>query len=161
MKLGINGNVYWLSTGSRASWGAATDGIASGSAPADLTALKTEGDVVINLPKNAQKLNIRGNGGWVATVASQKDASIEITAVWDTNDDAQQALLQGWLTDATVPLAILDGDKATAGTQGLWADFAVTDFKKTEPGQGSQMATWTVAPGLSNVPPEWVEVGGS
>lgn len=157
--LGLNARLYRQTTGTRATWGTATAGIHIGGAPSNLDAVDSVKNVSYNLTKGRADVSTRGNLGWVAKLGALKDGSFTIEAVWDTADADLVALVSAWVTNANVALALLDGDKATAGTMGIWADFQVMDLNKGEQLVEGQMMTITVEPGYSAVPPEVVKVG--
>jgi hypothetical protein len=65
------------------------------------------------------------------------------------------------VNDTSVALAGLDGDKATVGSQGFWADMEVMEFTREELITKEMIAKVKVSPTASAVPPQWVEVAGS
>lgn len=158
VKLGHAARIY-RGAAPRATWGEAVDGTHVGSA-ASLTEITTAKDVELSVDKEQADATTRGMRGWKATKGTLKDASLDVPLEYDPADPGYLALMKACMTDATIPLAVLDGDKATAGVEGLWADFEVVGVKKGEPLNGTQLITFTVKPGLSAVPPEWVRVGG-
>lgn len=150
--LGLDAKIYRLTTGSRAAWPATE-------APANLSEITNVRDVTVNMTKAEADATTRGSGGWKQTVATLKDASIEFEMVWDTADTHFTAIQESFTSqNSPIALAILDGVSTTADTQGLWADFMVTGFEKTEPLEGVQMVKVTVKPTYSAVAPEWVTV---
>lgn len=158
-KLGLNAKAYRLTTGSRATWGTAdANGMNAAAAPSNLDEITNAKDVKLSLEKGSADVSVRGNNGWAAKLGTLKDASVEISMVYDPADTDYLALMAAWLNNTTLACAILSGDKATSGTQGLWADFEVTKFDKDEPLTEGQMITFTLQPGLSTVAPQWVKV---
>jgi hypothetical protein len=161
-KLGVNAKLYFLSTGTRATWNATvTDGAHVGAAPSSLTEISTVKDLSIPIEAGEVNLTTRQNGGWEATEAGVFKASMEIPLIYDPANAGVAALMKAYLTRGHVALAVLDGDKATDGTQGLWADFSVLKMDKGEEIENAQMVTFTVKPGLSAVAPEWVKVAAA
>lgn len=157
--LGLNAKAYRLTTGTRATWGAAdANGINGGAAPANLDPMDQVKDVTINIESGDADVSTRGNNGWKANLQTLNDASVEISMVYDPADADYIALLGAFLKKTSIALALLDADKATSGTQGLWADFMVTSIKKGEPLEEAQMVDITVKPALSSVAPQWVKV---
>jgi hypothetical protein len=157
--LGLDGNLYYLSTGTRATWGNAVSGIHTGAAPGNLVAIDAVRDLTMNVEKGEADVSTRGNNGWKANLGTLKDASVEINTIWDKDDAGLQALLAAFLENENIALAALDGLSNTNGTQGFWADFQVMSFNKGEPLEEGQTVDITVKPALTNVAPEWVEVG--
>lgn len=162
MKLGVDGKLYFLSTGTRATWAAAgSDGVHEGAAPSNLTEISNCKDIKIPWDLNKADVTTRKNGKFKAYQATLADLEIEIEQVYVTTDTGYIALQKALLNRTTLALAMLDGDKATAAVEGLWADFSVTGFEKGEEIEGVQMCTWKVCPGFSAVAPEWIRVSAS
>jgi predicted secreted protein len=157
-KLGLNGKVYRLTTGSRASWGTVTAGVATAAAPSNLDEITAVRDLTLNLEKGEADVTTRGNSGWRALLGTLKDASLEFDTVWDGADADQVALLASFNVGSVIAIAVLDGDKATSGTQGFWADFEVMGVAKGEELEEGQKVTWTIKPALTSVAPQWVKV---
>lgn len=163
-KLGLDAHIYYLSSGTagvagtRSTWGSATLGINGGPAPANLTEIISAKNVTPVVSKGQADVSTRGNNGWEAVLGTLKRGSLEIETVWDMSDLGQLMLVQAFFTNANIPIAALDGVKTVVGTYGLWADFQVVDLNKGEPLEEGQSGTYTLKPGLSSVPPEWVKV---
>jgi len=158
-QLGMNGKMYYLASGTRDTWGTANaDGIYVGSAPASLTEMGNVRDVTLNLEEGEADVTTRANNGWRATEPTLKDGSIEFEMVYDPTDAGFSKILGAWLNRTVIPMAILDAAKDVAGTMGLWADFKVISFSKSEPLEEGQMVSVTVKPAYSTVAPEWVQV---
>ena len=161
-RLGIKAKCYFLPTGTRATWGVAdADNVHNGPAPAALQEMPQVKDLTLNLSKGEADATTRGSGGWKVILAGLKEGSIEFEMLWEPADTAFQAFFKAWLTDSNIAVAALDGDKAAAGSQGLWADFQVTGFVKKEPLNEPQSVSITLKPGYSAVAPEWVKVAGA
>lgn len=159
IKLGMNGKMYYLGTGSRATWGTPNaDGIHEGTAPAGLTEMGNVRDVTLNLEEGEADVTTRANNGWRATEPTLKEGSVEFEMAYDTADAGFTKILGAWLNRTVIAMAILDADKDTVGTMGLWADFKVISFTKGEPLEEGQTVSVTIKPAYSTVAPEWVEV---
>lgn len=163
-KLGLDAKVYYLSNGTagvvgtRTSWGNTTNGITGAAAPNNLLEITSARNVTPTISKGQADVSTRGNNGWKATLGTLKDATVEVECVYDLADPAQQLLISSFMTNANVPIAALDGDKATVGVMGLWADMQVVDLNKGEPLEEGQTVSYTLKPGLSSVAPQWVKV---
>lgn len=150
-KLGMLAKLYRLSSGTRAAWPVS-------GAPANLTEVTNVRDVTLNLETGEADVTTRGNNGWKATIATLKDGSIEFEMVWDPTDAGFTALKDAYFNNTAIALAVLDGAKDVVGSQGLWADFSVTNLSREEPLEEAIKAKVTVKPTYSAVSPEWVTV---
>lgn len=115
-------------------------------------------DVTLNLEAGEADVSTRGNGGWRATVATLKDASIEFEMVWDSGDADFAAVRDAFLTRSGIEMAVMDGDMGAAGSQGLRALFAITNFSRNEPLEEAVTVSVTAKPTFSTVAPVWVIV---
>ena len=159
VKIGLECKGYYLSSGTRASWGTATNGITSGAAPASLTEAKVIKNVTLTLSSSEADVSSRASI-WKLVRKALRDASAELEIPWNPTDAVFIALETAFMDPASagIAMAFLDGDKATTGSQGLWADFDVTEFTREEPLEGAVMAKVKLVPTSSAVPPEWVKV---
>jgi len=159
LSLGMNAKMYFLSTGTRATWGTADgDGVHEGAAPGNLTEMGNVRDVTLNLEQGEADATTRTNNGWRATEPTLKEGSVEFEMVWDHADPAFVKFFKAWLNRTVIACAALDGDKAVADVEGLWADFKVISFTKNEPLEDVQLVSVTIKPAYSAVAPEWVRV---
>lgn len=159
LKLGMDGKMYFLSTGSRATWGTADgDGVHEGAAPGNLTEMGNVRDVTLNLEHGEADVTTRSNGGWRASAATLKEGTVEFDMIYDTADASFTKIFAAWLAKSTIALAILDGANSVVDVEGLWADFNVISFSKSEPLEEGQSVSVTVKPTYSTVAPEWVRV---
>ncbi len=160
--LGLNAKLYYLSSGERATWGTAdADNIHEGAAPANLVEMGNARDVTLNLEQGEADVTTRANNGWEATEPTLKKGSIEFEMIYDPADQGFTKVLAAWLSRTPIAMAALDGSKDVAGTMGMWADFKVISFTKSEALQEGQAVSVTVKPAYSSVAPEWVRVSGS
>ena len=113
-------------------------------------------DLTLNLETGEADVTTRGNQGWRATVATLKDGSIEFEMVWDTSDSGFAAIKDAYFDNAAIGFAIMDGDIAVAGSQGLQADFSVTNFSRNEPLEEAVTVSVTAKPTYSTTAPQWV-----
>ncbi|MCS6921027.1 MAG: phage tail protein [Elioraea sp.] len=120
--------------------------------------IKNVKDVTLNLEAGEADVTTRGNARWRATVATLKDGSIEFDMVWDTEDDDFSAIRDAFLNHTALEFAVMDGDIATAGSQGLRATCAVTNFSRNEALEEAITVSVTVKPTFSANPPEWMTV---
>jgi hypothetical protein len=115
-------------------------------------------DVTLNLETGEADVTTRGNAGWRATVGTLKEGSIEFEMVWDTEDTGFSAIKDAYFENQVIGFAVMDGDVATAGSQGLQADFAITNFSRKEALEEALTVSVTAKPTYSATAPEWVTV---
>lgn len=162
MKLGFNGVIYYLTTGTRATWNATiVGGVHVGAAPASLARVDSVRDCSIETEKTEVDASSRDTGGYEVAIGALKKLPISFKMIWDPTKASQKAILAAYLSDTpvTIPLAILDGDKATPGTTGWWGDFTVLKMSHGQNLQEGQLIDVTVKPGPSAVNTEYVQVG--
>ena len=149
--IGFDAKLYYLTTGTRATW-------PGSGAPANLDEVPNVRDLTLNLSKTEADVTTRGGAGWRQIIAALKDASVEFEMVYDNADADFTAFQDSFINNTVIPCAVLDGGSATAGTQGLWADFMVTGFEQQQPLDGAVMVRVTIKPTYSSVAPEWITV---
>lgn len=157
--VGLQGIVYYT-TSARTFWTAATTspaGIAVGACPQTLTPMNVVRNVnMTNSFAKADGSSRASNYKLVLQALAELGAEIDIP--WTPTDPGFQALRNAAFGRYSIALAILDGSNATSGSQGIWADFAVTDFPRDEPIDKEMMSKVKVEPTPSAVPPTWVIV---
>lgn len=146
--LGMNCKAYYLSTGTREAW--------SGSGSENLVEVDNIRDVTLNLETGEADTTTRGNDGWRSTAATLKDGSVEFEMLWDTSDAFFTAVKNAWLNGTNIACAFLDGARTTAGSEGLWADFRVTNFSRSEPLEEAVKVSVTLKLAYSTVAAAWV-----
>ena len=122
------------------------------------TLLPNVKDVTLSLERGEADVTTRANGGWKATVGTLKDASVEFESVWDTEDAGFTALQEAFMNGTPIGIAVMDGDIATPGSQGLQADMAVTKFDRKEPLEEAITVSVTVKPTYSATAPAWATI---
>jgi hypothetical protein len=115
-------------------------------------------NVTLNLQKGEADVTTRANNGWKATAATLKEGSIEFEMVWDPADEGFTAIKDAYFNNTLLGMAAMDGPVATAGSQGLWADCAITDFTRDEPLEDAISVKVTAKPTYSVNPPVWMVV---
>ncbi len=115
-------------------------------------------DVTLNLETGEADVTTRGNAGWRATAATLKEGSIEFEMVWDTGDAGFTAIKNAYFNNAKIGFAIMDGDIAASGSQGLQADFSITNFSRKEALEEALTVSVTAKPTYSTTAPQWVTV---
>lgn len=120
--------------------------------------LKNVKDLTLNIEAGEADATTRGNNGWKAILAALKDASIEFEMVWDTSDAGFTAIRTAFFAGTPLGMAIMDGDMATIGSQGLQAAMAITNFSRNEPLEEAITVSVTAKPSYSATPPQWLVV---
>ena len=113
-------------------------------------------DVTLNLETGEADVTTRGNNGWRATVGTLKDASIEFEMVWDTGDADFTAFKDAFFNGTSIELAVMDGDIATTGAQGLRAVCRIINFTRSEALEEAITVSVTAKPTYSTSPPSWL-----
>lgn len=149
--LGMNCKLYRQTSGTRAAWPA------SGAAP-NLDLVGNVRDANLNLEKAEADTTTRGNNGWRSTVGTLKDGTVEFEMVWDNADADFTAFKNAYFDDTTIAVAVLDGLSTTAGSQGLWADFNVTNFTRSEALEDAVKASVSLKIAKTDVAAEWATV---
>ncbi len=115
-------------------------------------------DLTLTLEKSEADTTTRANAGWRSTVGTLKEGSIEFEMVWDTADPSFNAVKDGYFLDTPLELAVMDGDIAASGSEGLRASFAVISFSRSEPLEEAMSVSVTLKVAYSEHAPEWMEV---
>ena len=115
-------------------------------------------DLTLNLEASEADVTTRGNAGWRATIAALKDGSIELEMVWDTADADFTAIQQAFFGNTDLEFAVMDGDVASSGSQGLRATMAITNFSRSEALEEAIGVSVTAKPTYADNAPEWMTV---
>jgi len=144
VKLGLDARLYYCAAGMEGTptW-------------TELTNVK---DVTLNLETGEADVTTRANAGWRASVATLKEGSIEFEMVWDTEDTGFTAIKDAYFNNAAIAFAVMDGDISTVGSQGLQADFTITNFSRNEPLEEALTVSVTAKPTYSTVALAWVTI---
>lgn len=119
------------------------------------TELSNVKDVTLNLESGEADVTTRANAGWRATVGTLKEGSVEFEMIWDTEDAGFAALKDAYFQNALIGLAILDGPRESSGSQGLEADFSITNFSRKEALEEAITVSVTAKPTYSTTAPVW------
>ena len=125
--------------------------------PSTMSEVDNVRDVTLTLEAGEADITTRGNGGWRATRAALRDASVEFELVWDGEDAALEAIRDAYLAGSELALAVMDGDIATVGSEGFCANFVVTGFNRGEPLEEAITVSVTAKPSSQQ---QWYEKAG-
>ena len=115
-------------------------------------------DLTLNLARSEADLSSRAGSGFKQYLASLLDAGVDLELVWDTSNADFSAVLDAFLNNSTIELSIMDGDIETAGSEGMHADFVVTQCNRGEPLEGGVVANVTAKVAYSSNTPAWMTV---
>jgi len=150
-KVGLDYKLYWLSTGTREAWPDSGD-------PDDLTEVTNCRDLSLPLEHTEIEASDRGTE-WEKVLLGLKKGGVEFQMKDRASDTVLAAVRSAWVNKTDIAFAVLNGDSETAGVEGLWADFKVVRFNRTEPLDGLGVYDITLKPSAdSSVDPEWVTV---
>ena len=110
-------------------------------------------DVSLSLESGEADVTTRKAKGWKLSVATLKEASLEITILYDTEDEDFIAFKEAYFTNTPISLFVTDGDTTA---HGLDADFSVTGFTVDQPLEEAVTVKVTAKPTASDRAPVWV-----
>lgn len=108
-------------------------------------------DVDIQLTKDAADATNRGSDGWKQEVAVLKNCQVNVTGIWDPENEKLQEIRDRWLDDELVGVRAFDASDG----QGVEADMAVHEFTISQPIAGIQTVSIVLKPMPSETPPTW------
>ena len=110
-------------------------------------------DVSLSLESGEADVTTRKARGWKLSVATLKEASLEITILYDTEDEDFLAFKEAYFSNTPISLFVTDGDTTA---HGLDADFSVTGFTVDQPLEEAVTVKVTAKPTASDRAPVWV-----
>ena len=110
-------------------------------------------DVSLSLESGEADVTTRKAKGWKLSVATLKEASLEITILYDTEDEDFLAFKEAYVSNTPLSLFVTDGDTTA---HGLDADFSVTGFTVDQPLEEAVTVKVTAKPTASDRAPVWV-----
>ena len=110
-------------------------------------------DVSLSLESGEADVTTRKAKGWKLSVATLKEASLEITILYDTEDEDFIAFKEAYVSNTPISLFVTDGDTTA---HGLDADFSVTGFTVDQPLEEAVTVKVTAKPTASDRAPVWV-----
>ena len=125
-------------------------GIAGSQGTIEVTNVK---DVSLSLESGEADVTTRKAKGWKLSVATLKEASLEITILYDTEDEDFLAFKEAYFSNTPISLFVTDGDTTA---HGLDADFSVTGFTVDQPLEEAVTVKVTAKPTASDRAPVWV-----
>ena len=110
-------------------------------------------DVSLSLESGEADVTTRKAKGWKLSVATLKEASLEITILYDTEDEDFIAFKEAYFSNTPISLFVTDGDTTA---HGLDADFSGTGFTVDQPLEEAVTVKVTAKPTASDRAPVWV-----
>ena len=125
-------------------------GAAGSRATTEVTNVK---DLTLNLESGEADVTTRATKGWKASAATLKEASLEFTILYDTEDADFTAFQAAYFGNTPLALFVSDGQDTA---HGLDADFSITAFSVEQPLEEAISVSITAKPTASTRAPEWV-----
>ena len=110
-------------------------------------------DVSLRLESGEADVTTRKSKGWKLSIATLKEASLEITILYDTEDEDFIAFKDAYFNNTVISLFVTDGDTTA---HGLDADFSVSGFTVDQPLDEAVTVKVVAKPTASDRAPVWV-----
>lgn len=120
------------------------------------TEVKNVKDLTLNLESGEADVTTRATGGWRASAATLKEASLEFGILYDTADADFQAFQAAYFSNTPLSLFITDGNGG-----GLDADWSITAFTVEQPLEEAVSVSVTAKPTASTRAPAWKTSAGA
>ncbi len=158
---GFNNYLYYLSSGTRASWGGnLTNGVLYGAAPGNLTVLSGVQDVKIGIDFDKAAASVRSGAGFKFTEPSLLDVPLTFKLLnLNYSETTQQFLIGQMIQRGVISIAALDGISTGNNSFGVWADYKVTKFEDGQPLAECDTYDVELSPCYTTVLPQFVYTG--
>lgn len=123
--LGLNAKLYRASNAFTGSEDTDVDN-------ASLTEMTNVMDVSFSGSTGTAGVTTRGSGGWRQEAATLREAEITFSMLQDSADDDYLAIVNAWLGNAEVGLAMLNGNISGGTVDGVASNFMVTSLSRDE-----------------------------
>lgn len=117
------------------------------------TEVKNVKDLTLNLESGEADVTTRATEGWKASAATLKEASLEFSILYDTEDADFTAFRTAYFSNTPLALFVSDGQTSA---HGLDADFSITAFTVEQPLEEAVSVSITAKPTASTRAPAWV-----
>lgn len=118
------------------------------------TVVENVKDVTLSLESGEADVTTRKTGGWRASAATLKEASLEFNILYDTEDEDYIAFANAYFNNTPIALFVTDGDGS-----GLDADFSITGFTINQPLEEAMNVDVTAKPTASTRAPQMTTAG--
>lgn len=151
--LGLDAKLYYYDPTSVVDRPSPTAGeIAKALITSDFLELSNVTDVTVNLSKAEADITTRGAGGFRAKVGTLKEGELSFEMIWDTNDASFLAVSDAYFGNTALTFLALDQNAQNAADgppviapQGIYADFSVLNFEKSEALEDAQRVSVTIS----------------
>ena len=117
------------------------------------TEVKNVKDLTLNLESGEADVTTRATEGWKASAATLKEASLEFSILYDTEDADFTAFRTAYFSNTPLALFVSDGQTSA---HGLDADLSITAFTVEQPLEEAVSVSITAKPTASTRAPAWV-----
>ena len=90
-------------------------------------------DVTLGLESGEADVTSRKSGGWRNVLQTLREGTIEFEMLWETGDAAFSAIQNAYMNGTEIAVAVMDGNVATSGQEGLASNMIVSGFSRNEP----------------------------
>ncbi len=122
-------------------------GTAGATAATEVTNVK---DLSLNLESGDADVTTRATQGWKASVATLKEASLEFSMLYDTENADFTAFQTAYFSNTPLALFVTDGNGS-----GLDADWSITGFSMEQNLEEAVTVSVTAKPTASTRAPSW------
>lgn len=115
-------------------------------------------DVTLNMEKGEADVTTRAAAGWKQSVATLKEATLEFDMVWDPGDSGLTEIMDAFMQNTSIELAVMDGPIPPAAgqtSQGLRALWTVLKFAPNQPLEEAVTVSVSLKPTYGSTP-EWL-----
>lgn len=140
-RLGIDAKIYYSTTKLSSNSAAHI----AGKTWVEITNVK---DVTLNVEAASADATTRASAaqGFREKLAGLKDGSVDFEMNWKLGDAAFAAIKDAWLNKDTIAIAVMSGDIADSGEEGLVSNFTVSNFSRNEPLDDVMTVSVTIEP---------------
>lgn len=129
--------------------------------PATAVLLGNISDASLSMETEEADVTTRKGNGWRQKVGTLRSGEIEFTMLWDPADDDFRNVQYCFFNQLPFICAFFDRDPTVATTgyriQGLYADFSVLNFTRSEDLTDAIKAEVKLSVAPSTLSPEWVD----
>lgn len=122
------------------------DGSSNTPATVSWTEITNVRDLTLTQTKGEADVTTRASSGFRQTLGTLIEGSVEFDMMWETADAGFTALQDAFYNGTEISMAVMDGDIAVTGAEGLASNMNVTGFTRNEPLEEGATVSVTVKP---------------